>query len=376
LNNSGRVLVVDDSKLINSYISEILGNNNFLAHSVYSGSEALQWLKLEVPDLILLDVVLPDITGFEVYVEILKDSSIKDIPVIFITSSSDAEYIKTGLELGAIDYISKPFKEIELSLKIVNHFKTINANKLLKEREKKLEEYSKELEELNATKNKFFSIIAHDLKNPLHLLMGLSEELVDNIQNLDIETIKKVAEGINSTSKKTFNLLGNLLDWSRMQTGKLQSKPEMVYCSKIMGDVEPLFQDVAKKKSIKLIIEIDIDVAIYADVDMMKAVLRNLISNAIKFANRNGEVRVSIKKQLTLCEIIVADNGTGIDPIHLDKIFSIESSLSKAGTADEVGTGLGLLLCKEFIEKNNGTIRVESQLGKGSNFIVTLPLIN
>ena len=369
MNYSGKVLVVDDSKLINSYIVEILSNNHFFTSSAYSGEEALQMLKLEVPDLILLDVVLPDITGFEVYEEILKDNSVKDIPVIFLTGSSDAENIKKGLELGAIDYILKPFKEIELTLKISNHFKIINANKLLKE-------YSKELEELNSTKNKFFSIIAHDLKNPLHVLMGLSEALVDDVQHFDIETIRKAAEGINSTSKKTFNLLENLLEWSRMQTGKLKAKPEKIYCKKIIDEVEPLFHDVAQKKGIKLIVEAKIDVAIYADFDMMKTVLRNLISNAIKFTNPNGVVKVDIKKYNDNCEIIVADNGTGIDPAHGNSIFRIDSSLSKVGTANETGTGLGLLLCKEFVEKNNGTIRVESQIGKGSRFIITLPLMN
>ena len=369
MDNLGKVLVVDDSKLINSYIIEILSTNKYFTYSAYSGSEALQLLKSEIPDLILLDVVLPDITGFEVYIEILKDNSTKDIPVIFLTGSSDAENIRKGLELGAIDYISKPFKDIELSLKIANHFKTINANKLLKE-------YSKELEELNSTKNKFFSIIAHDLKNPLHVLMGLSEALVDDVQHFDIETIRQAAEGINSTSKKTFNLLENLLEWSRMQTGKLKAKPEKIYCNRIVESVEPLFYDVAKSKSIRLIFEVDEDVAIYADEDMMKTVLRNLISNAIKFTYPNGEIRINIKKAADFCEIVVADTGTGIDPAHVDKIFRIDSSLSKAGTANETGTGLGLLLCKEFIEKNNGIIRVESQLGKGSRFIITMPLMN
>ncbi|RPH32991.1 MAG: hybrid sensor histidine kinase/response regulator [Bacteroidales bacterium] len=376
MNYSGKVLVVDDSKLINSYISEILIKNNFLPISAYSGSEALQLLAEGMPDLILLDIVLPDITGFEVYAEIHKDASVKDIPVIFLTGISDAENIKKGLELGAIDYIPKPFKDIELTLKIVNHFKTINANKQIKEREKKLEEYSRELEELNSTKNKFFSIIAHDLKNPLHLLMGLSNELMDNIQNLDIETVKEVVKGINSTSKQTFNLLENLLEWARMQTGNLQAKPERISCKAIIAEIKSLFDDAAKKKNIELIFENDTDAYIYADAAMMKTVLRNLVSNAIKFTSCNGEVSVNIQEHSDVCDIIVADNGIGIDPAHVEKIFRIDSKLSKIGTANEEGTGLGLLLCKEFVEKNNGAISVESQRGKGSRFIISMPLMD
>jgi signal transduction histidine kinase len=206
--------------------------------------------------------------------------------------------------------------------------------------------------------------------------MGLSEELMVNIQNFDTETVKQVAEGINSTSQKTFNLLENLLEWSRIQTGRLKAKPEKICCKKIIEDIEPLFMDVAKGKSIGLMFEVEVEGVIYADFEMMKTVLRNLISNAIKFTHINGEVKVSIKKHNSFCEIIVADNGTGIDPVAVDKIFRIDSSLSKTGTANETGTGLGLLLCKEFIEQNNGTIRVESQLGKGSNFIVTIPLMD
>ena len=124
MNYSGKILVIDDSELINSYISEILSNNNFLCLSAYSGREALNLLKSEIPDLILLDIVLPDITGFEVYAEIYNNLANHDIPVIFLTGVSDAENIKKGLELGAIDYIPKPFKDIELTLKIKNHFKT------------------------------------------------------------------------------------------------------------------------------------------------------------------------------------------------------------------------------------------------------------
>lgn len=371
---SGKILVIDDSQLINSYISDILSNNNFLCLSAYSGSEALNLLKSEVPDLILLDIVLPDITGFEVYLEIHNNIANNNIPVIFLTGVSDAENIKKGLELGAIDYIPKPFKDIELILKIKNHFKTINANKLLKERERSLELYSKELEALNSTKNKFFSIIAHDLKSPLHLLMGLSEVMMENIQNFDVETIKDVAKGINDTSKSTYNLLENLLEWSSIQTGRLQAKLESVYLKKIIEDIEPLFFDAVKKKNIKLIFDKTIDVAIFVDLDMIRTVLRNLISNAIKFTNLGGEITVYIKKYSDSCEVVVADNGIGIDPVDIDKIFRIDSIISKLGTANEIGTGLGLSLCKEFIEKNNGKIRVESQLGKGSRFIVTLPL--
>ncbi len=232
------------------------------------------------------------------------------------------------------------------------------------------------LQELNLTKDKFFSIIAHDLKNPFNSLLGFSELLVKNATKYTPEKVQQFAQTMNSSAKNAYQLLENLLEWSRIQTGIIEPKPMKLKPSDLIYEVKILCDPIAKSKNIDLQLENNCDDFILADKEMTKTVLRNIITNAIKFTNPEGYVKIITQKTDKSVLFTVSDNGIGIEPEHIGKLFRIDSKLSKTGTAQEKGTGLGLILCKEFVEKNNGKIWVDSEFGKGSEFKFTVPFYN
>jgi len=232
------------------------------------------------------------------------------------------------------------------------------------------------LDELNATKDKFFSIIAHDLKNPFNILFGFSELLVKNVEKYAPEKVQQFAQHIYDTSRETYTLLENLLEWSRLQTGKLSPIPVKVKPSELIYEVKSLCEKMSKSKNIDLQSIINCDDFIWADKEMIETVLRNLVTNALKFTKPEGKVKIETRNSEKNVLFIVSDTGIGIESGHIGKLFRIDSKLSKKGTANEKGTGLGLILCKEFVEKHGGTIWVESEVGKGSDFKFTIPKIN
>ncbi len=246
-------------------------------------------------------------------------------------------------------------------------------NKSLEEANIRLFETEKELKTLNQTKDKFFSIIAHDLINPFQPILGLSELLVTDLERLSDEDIKKYASLIKDSAMRLFNLLSNLLKWTQAQTGRLNYDPENIYLSELVNEILSFYKENARLKSIHLLNHIDKNILVYADRELVSAIIRNLVSNAIKFTNTNGYVKIDAVVKKDFVEVSVEDNGTGIDPVRLEKIFSLESAISTRGTQNEEGTGLGLILCKEFVEKNGGKIHVSSRKDKGTVFYFTLP---
>lgn len=259
---------------------------------------------------------------------------------------------------------------------IINNFRNQNIiqrkNDQLQQLNKSLEENNKSLDDLNKTKDKFFGIIAHDLKNPFNSLIGLSDLLVKNVSDYSLEEIKQYSQYINTTTSQTYKLLQNLLDWSNLQTGKLNPNPVKLTPVEVVHEVKLLTEQVALAKNIKLQVKPDSNDLILADREMIHTVLRNLVSNAIKFTSPGGNVKIRTENLEDTVLFTVLDSGIGIKQENLIKLFIIDNKLSKIGTSGEKGTGLGLLLCKEFVEKNGGKIWVESEIGKGSSFKFTL----
>jgi PAS domain S-box-containing protein len=228
--------------------------------------------------------------------------------------------------------------------------------------------------ELNATKDKFFSIIAHDLKSPFNSILGFSKLLEESVQAKDCQTTEEYASIIRKSTQHTMDLLMNLLEWSRSQTGRMEFTPEYLEIKPLLKEVLGLFDQTAKQKSIVVKMEEFPNTTVFADKVLLSAILRNLISNAIKFTHPNGQIELSSSQVGLELQVCVRDNGVGIKQEDLSKVFHIEESISKPGTLNEQGTGLGLLLCNEFVQKHGGKIWVESTHGKGSAFYFTLPL--
>jgi len=296
---------------------------------------------------------------------------------ILLEEAKRQELVRNSFIVGFI------FMLIVVVLVLRSFFQKQKANNVLYAQKVEIQAQAEELEtannklhELNATKDKFFSIIAHDLKSPFNALLGFSDLLLKNHQNYDEKEREKYLKIINNSSIKTYNLLENLLTWSQSQTGKIEFLPVKINVKVLIDEVILLMAEAAENKNIKLSSDIKNPLLVYADKNMIDTVLRNLISNAIKFTKTNGKVSISSKLiDKNIVYINVVDTGVGINKQQIGKLFNIEEQITTEGTNNEKGTGLGLILCKEFIDKHNNKIWVESETGKGSSFMFTLTLV-
>jgi signal transduction histidine kinase len=318
--------------------------------------------------------MMPEMDGYEVCEQLKKNDNTKDIPVIFLTGKAETEDIIKGFRLGAVDYVTKPFNSVELLSRVRTHIELKLSKDFLMEYNQQLTEAEKELRQLNASKDKFFSIVAHDMRGPFSGFLGLTELLSVEYDNLDKDEIMQIGDSMNKAAKRLFSFLENLLEWSRSQMGRMDYTPLKFDLFGVVDKIVKLMSATANKKKINIIQEIDRNTYVYADNNMLNTVMRNLVSNALKFTKEGGHITISAKDiDDDRVMISVADTGIGMKEEAKSKIFRIETKYSTPGTNNEQGTGLGLILCKELVEKNDGEIFVESELGKGTTFSFTLP---
>ena len=270
-------------------------------------------------------------------------------------------YVTTILLLGFVFFV------------LIKYQDKIKSNQILAEKNRIIAESEQELRLINAAKNKFFSIIAHDLKNPLHSILGYSSLLSNDYDKFTESERRKFAGDINQSTNNIFRLLQNLLEWSRSQTGQLTFEPLEVELKNLLRNSVNVLYSSAEQKNISINFEYDEELKLFADPLMIETVLRNLINNAIKFTPENGQISIAAKKTEHEIEIRVTDTGVGIPEADRQNLFRIDSKVKRKGTNNEDGSGLGLILCREFVEKNNGTIWVESIPGHGSSFCFTIP---
>jgi len=267
---------------------------------------------------------------------------------------------------------SQKFRErtIELFGKMIDLKK---AKKTISQQKEEIEKHREQLKALNTSKDRFFSIIAHDLRNPIAGFLNLTEVLTHNFDVFSEKESKEFIDVMNQASKQLYNLLENLLQWSRAQTGRITYEPQYISIKKMVDEtIDALMINIENKK-IKVNLKIDEKTVAFVDENMITTVIRNLLSNAIKFSNTDGLITIRCNQNEDFIELTVSDNGVGIKKEDQEKLFRIDQNLTTEGTAAEKGTGLGLILCKEFVEKNGGKIWVESELNKGSSFMFTLP---
>jgi len=261
-------------------------------------------------------------------------------------------------------------RTIELFGKMIDLKK---AKKTISLQKEEIENHREQLKELNASKDRFFSIIAHDLRNPIAGFLNLTDILANNFDVFSEKESKEFIDVMNQASKQLYNLLENLLQWSRAQTGSIAYEPQFVSVkSMITNTIDTLMINI-ENKNIKINMNVDEKTVVFVDENMMSTVIRNLLSNAIKFSHPEGAITIRCKSNSDFAEISVIDNGVGIRKEDQAKLFKIDQTVTTEGTSQEKGTGLGLILCKEFIDKNGGEINVDSDLNKGSAFIVKIP---
>lgn len=361
------ILIVDDIPANLKVLGDILKGEGFKVRPVPNGNLALQVASKEKPDLILLDIMMPDMDGYEVCRRLKEMPELSDIPVIFISALNDTSDIVKALKSGGVDFITKPFQADEVSARVKTHLQLYQQSIVLREQ-------SKQLKELIATKDKFFSIIAHDLRGPLGGFMGLTEMMADEAYGLSPDQQKEMMVDLNESARNIFDLLENLLEWSRMQQGQTVYLPVTIGLKALADECISQLHDAIRKKEIQVTVDISADQEVFADTNMLQSVIRNLISNAIKFTPRGGKVTIfSGYTDNMRSVIVVKDTGIGMNDVMIANLFRLNVNNSRPGTDGEHSTGLGLHLCKEFIERHNGEIWVESEAGKGSAFYFTIP---
>ena len=357
------VLLVDDKPDNLDVLLAYLHDAQLRMLVAQSGEEAIHITERFLPDLILLDVLMPPgIDGFETCRRLKASDATADIPVIFITALSDVNEKIRGFQVGGVDYITKPLRHEEVLARVHTH--------LLLRRQRR------QLEIENASKDKFFSIIAHDLRGPLHSIHELARANKELLERQEYEQVKKLVELEYAATENLTKLLENLLTWARIQQGTIEFRPQMLNVAHLCRYAIDILKPTALQKQITLTSELAGEALVFADMNMLETIIRNLIANAIKFTPLGGSVTVAMTQKRDAVTIAVIDTGVGIDAAYVPKLFDIGVKFRRTGTANEKGTGLGLILCKEFVERHGGTMHVESEVNRGSTFSFTLPLNN
>ena len=360
------ILVVDDSVFDLELVDWILQEKNYNTIVANNGSEALEIVKTLSPDLILLDIMLPDINGFEVCKMIKSIDNLKDVPVIFFTSLSNIEDIVKGFEAGAVDYVTKPFNKDELLVRIQNHLELISSKR-------KIELQAQELRQANSLKDKMFSVISHDLRSPVGSIKLALDFISSGLMKPNDDLYNDTINDLVKTTDEAYVLLENLLAWAKSQSNTIKVIPEVLDLKLLVQSVAGLLRLASENKKIIIENRIADGIEAFADMQMTHSILRNLLSNALKFTAENGSIEISAVEKESEVEISVKDSGVGISETSLKRVFDQDQPLRTFGTNNEPGSGLGLVLCKDFVERNGGKISVKSELGKGSIFTFSLP---
>jgi signal transduction histidine kinase len=388
------ILIVDDNPTNLKVLFDSLERYGFEILVARDGESAITRAIHAQPDIILLDVVMPGTDGFTTCLNLKQHERTKNIPIIFMTALASPDNKVKGFDVGAVDYVTKPLQYEEVLARVTTHLRIRDLqqrleaqNTLLHEKntqlqeevaerkrvEKRLKNVNQQLKKSNASKDTLFSIIAHDLRAPFSALLGLSETVIHYIGEYSKEEIRENMIKIRTSSEAVYSLLENLLAWSRLQRGLLKFRPTVISLYEIVEDNVALFKSQAEQKQIALHHQIAADMTVYADKSMLETIIRNLLSNALKFTEQGGIIDISATPSDQLVEIAVNDTGVGIAQDMIPKLFHIDTHYTNVGTEGEHGSGLGLSLCKELVEKHRGTIGVQSEEGRGSTFRFTLP---
>ena len=362
-----KILIVDDVVSNVLLLKILLTNEKFQVCTANCGNMCIEQAKAEKPDLILLDVMMPDISGFDTAVILKKDPETADIPIIFLTALNNPSDLVHGFQVGANDFLTKPFNKEELVVRVMHQITLVAAKRLIQ----------KQNEELRATINnrdKMYSVIAHDLRSPMASIRMVLNLVVTSMSPEVIgPELFELLDKANKESEECHDLLDNLLKWTKSQTGRLNVLFQDLDLNDIIPGVVDIFEMIALTKKIKLqYVGTQAPLVVRADNDMLKTIVRNFMSNAVKFSPENSVIEITMKEEGQFAKVSVRDHGVGIEPDRLGSIF--HKGETTYGTDGEEGSGLGLQLCADFARKIGGDVQVESTLNEGSTFSVFIPL--
>ena len=358
------VLVIDDQPR-NLQLAAYVLNPFYELILVNSGDKGIRMATEKCPDLILLDIMMPEMSGYEVCARLKENPDTKNIPVIFVTAKTEEEDIIQAYEVGGVDYVLKPFRAKELLVRVQTHL-------AIREAQQKTEQLNAHLRELNQNKDRLFSVISHDLRGNAGRIDSLVHLILLEMKENSAAAMEMLPM-LKESSRKNKELLEDLLLWARSQFDKIEYRPASLAVEEVVNRAEEQVKIQAEGKQISFVRELSHDLKIFADLNMIITVLRNLYSNAIKFSQAKSTIKTKAYGQAGKVLIEVTDSGMGIQKEHLDKLFNQSKSRTTTGTAGEKGSGFGLELCYDFVKKNGGEITVQSEWEKGSTFTIILP---
>ncbi len=370
------LLIVDDTPANLGVIADYLEDYGFEILMARSGETALERVQYAQPDLILLDVMMPGMDGFETCRRLKADQAGQDIPVIFMTALAGAEDKVKGFEVGGVDYVTKPLHQEEVLARVTTHLRIRDLTRSLAAK-------NKQLAELNASKDKFFSMIAQDLHDPFNTLLDNLHLIFTDLDRLPQAELRQMAEQSYSAGGTIHSLVETLLTWCSLQRTRMKRQPDEVNLRNLARQSVEVWQNTAPRKNIELTNDIQEDIMVCADKIMLATIIRNLLANALKYTPSGGWVKLSARpasngkgqEASRFVEVVVADMGVGISQENIAKLFRIDTPHTTSGTAKEKGAGLGLTMCKEMVEHNGGKIWIESTPGRGTMVRFTVPLV-
>jgi len=362
------LLIVDDTPENIGVLFECLADQNFKIFVAENGSDALEIAKEKRPDLILLDILMPGINGFETCRQLKNIPQTEDIPVIFMTALSETSDKVKGFQLGAVDYVTKPFQQEEVLARIKTHLS-------IRQLQNQLQVQNEQLIKLNQEKNEFLGIAAHDIKNPLTAIQSVAEVIELDYETMSKNDMVKGAKRISVTTRQLFTLIDNLLDINAIESGKFNISPSRIDIFPTLQSVVMTYTHRAKTKDITVDFQSpEKQYHAFVDENTIVQVLDNLISNAIKYSPPGKPVNIRVTKSEKFIRCEIQDEGAGLSESEQQKLFQKFSKLSTKPTGGEHSTGLGLFIVKKLVETMNGKVWCESELGKGTTFFVEFPV--
>lgn len=359
-NSNYTILIVDDVAKNINLLGMILRKEGYKIAFANNGKKAIETARNIIPDLILLDVMMPELDGFDTC-EILKsDDKTKDIPIIFLTAKTDAESIVKGFEVGGADYVLKPFNQLELLSRMKHHLH-------LKTYQDSLIKANTELNTNLQNRNKMISILSHDLRSPLAGVISLSDVMIYHYDKISEDEKKEYLQEFNKSLKSQLQLLEELLSWARLQNSDNEITMDDYRLHDEVDGVLNHLITTATNKGVNINNNIDESLVAFYDSSLINSVVRNIVSNAIKFTPHDGEIHIDAEIiEDNFINVKIKDTGIGMPQSIIERLFQFGENISRRGTENEKGSGFGLILCKEMVEKNNGKIKVSSKESEGT----------
>ena len=381
-----KVLIVDDVPTNVMLVQAILKKEGYTLLTCDSGTKALRIANEKHPNLILLDIMMPEMDGYEVLQHLKSNPETTDIPVIIMSALSDMQSIVKGYQLGATEYVTKPFQREELVKRVAHKADMARfLRAMISHPSESCEEkevvacIKAELENTIESRDTLYSVIAHDLRSPLGSLKMMNNAILMMVDKERVgDEVYEMIQMMNKTSEEIFLLLDNLLKWAKNRLNKQHVYKQQTDINSIIDSTAEMYVPMAAQKGVKIILEnLDKELVGLVDIDMLKTIIRNLISNAMKFSFEGGTITLSSRSEGDFVTVSVKDTGKGIKKEDQDKLLKQDSHFTTYGTKNEKGSGLGLMLCKDFVELHGGKLWFESEgEGKGTTFLFSMKALN